>query len=207
MKKQNIILLIVVVIALVSVFYSFMGSQDQASYVKLIEEERAEKERYMKTSKESPFAEQPAAFEGLKYFPPDIKYKITADLTPIKNKQVVLLPTSDGKEERYVEYGYAEFDFDGYHNKLIILEMVDIGAYRGKLFLAFGDETSALETYGAGRYLDVSKAEGSNVITLDFNQAYNPFCAYNEKYSCPLPPKENLLNVAIRAGEKNYHTD
>src|SRR5690242_9210885 len=133
MKKQNIILLVVVVVALVSVFYSFMGSQDQSSYIKQIEEEREEKERYMRTSKESPFAEKPAAFEGLKYFPPDIKYKITANLTPIKNKQVVLLPTSDGKEERYVEYAFAEFDFEGYHNKLIILEMVDIGPFRGKL--------------------------------------------------------------------------
>ncbi|HEY3405997.1 MAG TPA: DUF1684 domain-containing protein [Ohtaekwangia sp.] len=206
MKKQNIILLILVVVALISVFYSFLG-QDQSGYLKQIEEERAEKERFMKTSKESPFAENPTDFKGLTYYPPDLKYKITADLTPITNKQVVLLPTSDGKEERYVEYAFAEFDLDGYHNKLLILEMVDMGPYRGKLFLAFGDETSAVETYGAGRYLDITKVQGSNTITLDFNQAYNPYCAYNESYSCPIPPRENLLKVAIRAGEKNYHSE
>jgi len=207
MKKQNIILLIVLVVALISVFYSFTGSQDQSSYIKQIEEERAEKERFMKTSKESPFSENPNDFKELKYYPPDVKYKITADLTPIQNKQVVLLPTSDGREERYVEYAFAEFDLDGYHNKLLILEMVDMGPNRGKLFLAFGDETSAVETYGAGRYLDISKVQGSNTIILDFNQAYNPFCAYNEKYSCPIPPRENLLKVAILAGEKIYHSE
>jgi uncharacterized protein (DUF1684 family) len=73
------------------------------------------------------------------------------------------------------------------------------------LFLAFGDETSAVESYGAGRYLDIKKVPGSTSITLDFNLAYNPYCAYNDTYSCPLPPKENLLPVAIRAGEKVYH--
>src|SRR5688572_23467782 len=132
MKKQNIILLIVVVVALVSVFYSFIGGKDQSAYIKQIEDERTEKERFMKTSKESPFSEKPDDFKGLTYYPPDLKYKITADLTPITNKQVILLPTSDGKEERYVEYAFAEFDLDGYHNKLLILEMVDMGPYRGK---------------------------------------------------------------------------
>jgi hypothetical protein len=73
------------------------------------------------------------------------------------------------------------------------------------LFLAFGDETSARETYGAGRYLDVKKVPGSSTITLDFNLAYNPYCAYSDGFSCPLPPKENLLSIAINAGEKTYH--
>jgi uncharacterized protein (DUF1684 family) len=82
---------------------------------------------------------------------------------------------------------------------------MDMGPFRGKLFLAFGDETSARETYGAGRYLDVQKVPGSKTITLDFNKAYNPYCAYNETFSCPLPPQENLLQVAIKAGEQTYH--
>jgi uncharacterized protein (DUF1684 family) len=73
------------------------------------------------------------------------------------------------------------------------------------LFLAFGDKTSALETYGAGRYLDVTKTPGSRTIKLDFNLAYNPYCAYDNTYSCPLPPAENLLEVAVKAGEKTYH--
>lgn len=205
MKTKNILLLIVIIVVLISVFYSFMGSQDQTAYINEIKKEREDKVRFMRTSPESPFAENPENFKGLHYYPADIQYKITADLKPVQNKKPVILATNDGKEQRYIEYAYAEFDLDGYHNTLLILEVIDMGPFRGKLFLAFGDETSAVETYGAGRYLDVNKVPGSNTITLDFNKAYNPYCAYVEKYSCPFPPAENLLKVTIKAGEKIYH--
>ena len=205
MKKQSIFIIVIVTVVIVSLLYSFLGSEDQSAYIEEIRKEREEKDHFMRTSKESPFAGKTESFKGLNYYDADIRYKIAADLTPIQNKKVVLLSTSDGKEERYVEYAYAEFDLNGYHNKLLILEMIDIGPVRGKLFLPFGDETSAGETYGAGRYLDVEKVQGSNTITLDFNKAYNPYCAYAEEFSCPFPPPENLLKVAIRAGEKVYH--
>lgn len=206
MKKQNILILLAVVVAIITLFYSFQDSQDQGAYVKKIQEEREEKDRFMRESKESPFvSDTTISFTPLKYYPVNIKYKITATLTPIESKKVIVLGTSDGKEERYMEFAYAEFDLDGYHNKLLILEMLATGPIKGKLFLAFGDETSGAETYGAGRYLDVIKTPGSNTITLDFNQAYNPYCAYSDQFSCPLPPRENLLRVAIQAGEKNYH--
>lgn len=205
MKIKNILVIIIVVVVLISLYYSFTGSQDQTAYINEIKTEREDKERFMRTSPESPFAENPKLFKSLNYYPPDIRYKVTADLTPVQNKKTVVLTTNDGKEQRYIEYAIADFDLDGYHNKLLILEVIDMGPFRGKLFLAFGDETSAVETYGAGRYLDVSKAPGSNTLTLDFNKAYNPYCAYVDKFSCPLPPPENLLKVAIKAGEKIYH--
>lgn len=208
MKKQNIIILVAVIVAIITIFYSFRGSQDQSAYMEKIQEEREEKDRFMRTSSESPFINDTTlTYAGLKHYPPDVKYKITATLTPIESKKVVVLATSDGKEERYLEFAYAEFDLDGYHNKLLILEMMAMGPIKGKLFLAFGDETSGVETYGAGRYLDITKTPGSNTITLDFNQAYNPYCAYSDNFSCPLPPRENLLRVAIRAGEKIYHEE
>lgn len=205
MKSKNILILVVIVVVLITVFYSFMGSQDQTAYINEIKTERDDKDRFMRTSPESPFASNPENFKGLQYYPPDIRYKITSDLIPVKNKKTVVLSTNDGKEQRYIEYAYAEFDLDGYHHKLLILEIIDEGQSRGNLFLAFGDETSAVETYGAGRYLDISKVPGSNSITLDFNKAYNPYCAYNDTYSCPIPPPENLLKVPINAGEKIYH--
>lgn len=206
MKKQNIIILLAVVIALVTLFYSFRDSQDQSTYIKQIQDERAEKDRFMRNSSESPFVlDTTLTYTGLKYYSPDVRYKITATLTPIETRKAVVLATSDGKEERYLEFAYAEFDLDGYHNKLLILELMAMGPMKGKLFLAFGDETSGAETYGAGRYLDITKTPGSNTIILDFNQAYNPYCAYSNSFSCPLPPPENLLRVAIRAGEKTYH--
>jgi uncharacterized protein (DUF1684 family) len=205
MKAKNIILILIVVVIAVSILYTMSGSKDQTAYITQIKKEREERDEFMRTSPESPFVENPKSFTGLRYFSADLKYKIVADLTPIQNKKPVLLTTNDGKQERYVEYAYAEFDLSGYRNKLLILEMIDDGPSRGKLFLPFGDGTSADETYGAGRYLDVERVQGSNTITLDFNRAYNPYCAYTEKYSCPLPPSENLLVIPIPAGEKTYH--
>lgn len=204
MKSNQLILLLVVVVVIISIIYSFQGSQDETAYRKEIEEEREEKDRFMRTSPESPFAKSPEEYKGLNYYPPNIRYRIIADLQPIKEKKAVVLTTNDGKEQRYMEYAYATFNLDGVTNKLLILEIADMGPSRGKLFLAFGDETSAVETYGAGRYLDVTKTPGSSTMTLDFNLAYNPYCAYDDSYTCPLPPRENILTIPIKAGEKIY---
>ncbi len=193
----------VVIVALAGIIYSFMGTDDSA-YIQKIEKQREEKNQYMRTASDSPFAKNAAEFKGLNYYPVDKQYLVKAKLVPIENKKSVELPTSDGKVKRYLEYAYAEFTINEITHRLLILEIIDMGPYRGTLFLAFGDETSARETYGAGRYLDVKKPRGQNSILLDFNEAYNPYCAYNDEFSCPFPPKENLLNIAIKAGEKNY---
>lgn len=205
MKRNKVITLVAIVVGLIIIFYGFKGSQDDTAYVKEIEKERQDKDRFMRTSAESPFSKNPEAYKGLSYYPPDIKYRIIANLRPIEKKKPVILTTNDGKEQRYIEYAYAEFKLDGVSNKLLILEIADMGPFRGNLFLAFGDETSASETYGAGRYLDVTKTPGSSTIKLDFNLAYNPYCAYNNSFTCPLPPRENILTIPIRAGEKVYH--
>jgi uncharacterized protein len=206
MKTKNIVVVAIVGILLIMILYSFQDGEDDASYIAQIKKERADHLQYLKTSNESPIQDK-TNFTGLNYYEPDARYKVIADLVPIENKKIVVLKTNDNKEQRYIEYAYAEFNLDGVKNRLLILEGIDMGPIRGKLFVAFGDETSALETYGAGRYLDVNKVPGSTTITLDFNKAYNPYCAYNSTYSCPLPPVENLLKVPIRAGEKMYKND
>ncbi len=205
MKTNRIIALLVIGIVIITLIYSFRGSQDDTAYIKKIENEREEKDRFMRASPESPFANAPKEYTGLKYYPPDIHYRVIAKLHPIEDRKPVILSTNDGLEQRYIEYAYAEFKLDGVENKLLILEIADMGASRGNLFLAFGDATSAVETYGAGRYLDVVKTPGSNTVTLDFNLAYNPYCAYGNTYSCPLPPRENILAMPIKAGEMSYH--
>jgi uncharacterized protein len=204
MKTKNILILIAVILLIATIFYSLQGSQNDDAYIAEIKKEREQNEHYMKTSNESPLKDT-ENFKGLNYFEPDLKYKVIADLHPIESKKVVVLNTNDGKEQRYLEYAYAEFKLDNVDNRLLILEGIDMGPLRGKLFLAFGDETSAVETYGGGRYLDVNKLPGSSTVVLDFNKAYNPYCAYNSTYSCPLPPAENLLKIPIKAGEKIYH--
>ncbi len=187
----------------VFIIYSMGGGDSEAAYVATIKKEREEKDLLMKSDK-ALFGAMQDSFNGLKYFEPDMKYRISAKLTTISKGNIVTLTTNDGLEKKYLEYGYAHFSIDDIKNKLLILEVMDAGPYRGTLFLAFADETSAIETYGAGRYLDIKKAPGSSSVLLDFNKAYNPYCAYFSHYSCPFPPRENILSVAIRAGEMNY---
>lgn len=205
MKPSRFILIFIFGVVLAIVWYTVADRKDDPGYAKQIEKLREEKDNFMKSGEGSPFADSTEAFTGLKYFPPNPKYRIVADLEPVENKQMVVLNTSDGKEQRYMEYATARFKLDGVSCSLLILEIVDNGPFKGTLFLAFADQSSAIETYGAGRYLDVKKTPGASSITLDFNEAYNPYCAYNDSFSCPFPPKQNVLNVIIAAGEKSYH--
>jgi|JI10StandDraft_1071094.scaffolds.fasta_scaffold00949_31 uncharacterized protein (DUF1684 family) len=206
MKTSKLILVILIGAVAGIVIYSMQNNTStDEGYVEFIQQERAEMEKFMKGGDGSPFGQDNIVFEGLKFFPADVRYRVKAKLKPIEGKKVVLLSTSDGKEQKYLEYAFAEFELDGVQNQLLILEVMEMGPQRGKLFLAFSDDTSGRETYGAGRYLDVKKVPAAKSVELDFNLAYNPYCAYNDKYSCPFPPKENLLKIAIRAGEMNYH--
>lgn len=104
MKAKNIVLFFMIVLVMVIVFYSIRGSQDNTEYNLTIEKEREKKDRFMRTSDESPFASDSGNFQGLKYFEPNAAYRIIANLYPIKDKKVVVLKTNDGKDQRYVEY-------------------------------------------------------------------------------------------------------
>jgi uncharacterized protein len=206
-SKQIIVLGIMAFLATI-VYYSFTGGKSPEEYTQTILKEREEKDEFMKSDDGSPFNKEmdsTQSFNTLNYFAPDIKYKVTATLSPIESKKMIVLSTSDGKEKKYLEFAHAEFTLEGKRNSLLILEVMDAGPYRGTLFLAFADETSANETYGAGRYIDLKKVPGASTIVLDFNKAYNPYCAYSDNFSCPFPPKENLLAIAVSAGEKKYH--
>jgi uncharacterized protein len=205
MKLRNIIVVVFVFVIGVVIVYTFQGSDSSKEYETEIRKEREAKDEFMRSSGESPFGEQRTTFKKLNYFPIDLNYRISAKLSPVENKKVLMLPTSDNIEKKYLEYAFAEFELGGEACKLLVLEIMDDGPYRGTLFLPFADATSANETYGAGRYLDLKKTPGASTVTLDFNQSYNPYCAYVENYSCPFPPKENVLKVSILAGEKKYH--
>ncbi len=204
MKIKNILILLVVLAAVGVIVYSLQGKPSPQDYAQEIQDERNEKDIFMRSDKESPFRGH-GEFKPLAYFPPDLKFKVSAKLIPVQDKKMVVLLTSDDQEKKYLEYAHAIFMLGGKENKLMILEITEAGPYHGTLFLAFADETSAKETYGAGRYLDLKKIPGSSTILLDFNKAYNPYCAYSNNYSCPFPPPENIMKIAISAGEKSYH--
>jgi uncharacterized protein (DUF1684 family) len=189
----------------VMVWLSLGPAPSSEAFNAQIESGRAAKDKWMRTDEKSPLFAKRDSFGGLNYFSPNTEFNVLAKLEPIEVKQVRVLQTSSGTESRYLDYAWAVFTLDGKECRLLILEIMDMGPTRGTLFLAFADETSGMETYGAGRYLDLKKVPGSTSIELDFNKAYNPYCAYNGSFTCPFPPLENNLPVAVRAGEKAFN--
>jgi len=167
-------------------------------YIDALEANRAEKERFFRTSPYSPIEDR-AGFTGLNYYPPDPAYRYTLPLQRADEPEPLTFPTSTGDEQTYFRIGTIEFEVEGQPARLAIYS----SPHHDELFLPFRDATSGRETYGAGRYLEPEVLPDGNLL-VDFNLAYNPFCAYSDDYSCPLPPFENYLKVAIRAGEKAY---
>jgi uncharacterized protein len=205
MKSSRILIVVVITILAAIGYYSLSSGPSEEDYELTLQTERKKKDEFMKISEESPFGIERPLFTALKYFEVDAKFRINAKLRPIENKKVVVLATSLGEENKYLEYAWAEFELENVQCKLLLLEVMAAGPTRGTLFLAFADATSAVETYGAGRYLDLKKVPGATTLLLDFNKSYNPYCAYVDSFSCPFPPTDNILKVAILAGEKTYH--
>jgi uncharacterized protein len=164
---------------------------------------RAEKDRSLKQADESPIpVAEREKFQGLKYYPIDLKYRMESVLERYQNPESIKMATTAGAPDTFLRYGKLKFKIDGEDYALDVFKSANDQSPR--FFIPFRDKTSGKETYGAGRYLELED-DGSARYTLDFNLAYNPFCAYNETYSCPLPPPQNTLKVAVTAGEKSYH--
>lgn len=151
-----------------------------------------------------PGTEAIAQFKGLKYFPIDSTYRVSARLVRTPEATPFQMPTTKAHTNQYRQYGWAIFQLRGMIDSLAIyrnLELASQPKYRDYLFIPFRDATSGKTTYGGGRYLDIERSAGDSIL-LDFNFAYNPYCVYNYSYSCPIPPAQNTLKMAIKAGEK-----
>jgi uncharacterized protein (DUF1684 family) len=202
-KANHLIIAVVALVVLIAVGYMFTAAESPEAYIEKIEKERERQFKFIRFNVESPLnEEQKKDFQSLTFYEINPTYRVKARLVPIENKKVREVPLTDGSKEKYIEHSYAEFELGGKTNRLLLLQSIKESDMRN-FFLAFADETSGSETYGGGRYLNV-RQDGKNSITIDFNLAFNPYCAYNPNYACPLPPKENLLTIAIQAGEKNY---
>ncbi|WP_300566497.1 DUF1684 domain-containing protein [Flavobacterium sp.] len=192
---------------LVLVFFITLSSSAQCSkhsvlaFQKKINSEYADK-------KETPLKEKDlAAFVGLHFYPVNLKLCVKAGFVRTPNEKPFAMPTSGTRTPMYVKYGEAHFSIDGKKMKLNIYQNIELAKtqeYKNHLFLPFTDLTSGVESYGGGRYIDLEIPKGKT-IDIDFNKAYNPYCAYNEKYSCPIPPKENDLHIEVLAGVKKFH--
>ena len=142
-------------------------------------------------------------FQGIHFFPIDEKYNVKAKFKRTKNEKPFAMKTSGAKTPTYVKYGEITFKIDGKKLKLDVFQNLDLvknnPKYKNHLFLPFTDLTSGVSSYGGGRYIDL-EIPTSKSFYLDFNKAYNPYCAYTAGYNCPIPPKQNDLDVEILAG-------
>jgi uncharacterized protein (DUF1684 family) len=172
-------------------------------YAESLRANRREKDEFFAEHPQSPIPpEHRDDFDGLDYFPPDADYRVEATVTVHDDPEPVEMETTASNPVRYLRVVTFAFEVDGEEHTL--------AGYRqegedGEIFVPFRDKTTGQQTYHQGRYMELEPegelADG-DVVTLDFNLAYNPFCAYSETFACPLPPEENWLEIVVPAGER-----
>ena len=143
-----------------------------------------------------------------KFFPVNKKYRVLAKFEKLKDAKGFIMKTSGAKNPKYFKYGLLTFRIDNKEFHLTIYQSENLmkeDEYKDYLFVPFTDLTSGDKSYAGGKYLDfVMKDIGNNTLVIDFNKAYNPYCAYATGYNCPIPPRENNLSIAIKAGEMEF---
>lgn len=204
-QAQFLFLMSVLLVSGIS-YYSFSSkiNNSDKEYSAMILQERKDKDDFFKYDKSSPLTDaMKKKFKGLKYYPPDLSFKFKAKLIPFSKKDTVNILTTKNDVRKMIRYGKFEFVYkkQTYHlTAFLPTKTVDEDYF----FVPFKDLTNSNETYSGGRYLDIEKNDRSDEYDLDFNLAYNPYCVYNLKFSCPLVPEQNHLKISIKAGEKIY---
>ncbi len=196
-------------IILLSVLFISCGdkhSPDEKKYVQEVQQYRQEKNDYMRNNPESPFNQDSTIkFEPLNYYPVDPAFVFKSRLYEYPQKDTITVFGTKGEERKAVRYGYVNFEYSNQPHKINVYKGTTT---RGETYFSiwFTDRTTGDETYGVGRYIDFDINPDSNyVYTVDFNLAYNPYCAYSARYSCAIPTKEDHLDLAVTAGEKKFH--
>lgn len=199
MNKKSLLLLLTCVLSL-----GLFAQDCKADWDAFIVEQMA----YFTDPETCPLTDKDQAkFDTLDYYQYKPEYCVEADFIMTPETEVFEMATSTDRKPRYRQYGILKFELNGVPLQLSVYQNVDFfekGELLDYLFIPFGDNTNGVDTYGAGRYIDMTVPD-SDKVHLDFNQSYNPLCAYNYKYSCPQPPDENLLDVNIEAGVKGVH--
>lgn len=163
---------------------------------------RRAKDTFFKTSPQSPLTSaQKKEFSGLAYFTENSALRFELPLERYAEPEQVPMQTSIGDVQNYYKVGQVHFRVG---ERTVTLQVYESEKHPGGYFIPFVDATTPAESYEAGRYLEPEEHR-YNELSVDFNFAYNPYCAYNNGWSCPLPPAENHLSVLIQAGEKKYH--
>jgi uncharacterized protein (DUF1684 family) len=192
-----------VVISLLATACSGPAEEDYPAKIAAI---RAAKDESFKTAEDSPVpADKKATLIPLAYFPIDESYAVPATLEPAAERTRIQVPTSTGKIRDIERVGTLKFSLKGQSLRLTAFLEVD-QPQANRLFVPFADLTSGAETYPAGRYMELDPTP-TGIYLVDFNIAYHPYCYYSPEYDCPFPPKENRLEVPIRAGERMQKAD
>ncbi len=169
-----------------------------------LEQERKEKDIFFAAHWQSPLSlEERSKFRGLRYYHINPDFRFELELYEHSNKETIQVEDTQGNIRQFLRWGEFRFNIG---NEKCALQVYKSDPQEKRLFIPFKDATSGKETYGAGRYLDFDSRDCTTDgrWILDFNKAYNPWCAYSENYACPFVPSENWLKVSIEAGEKNY---
>jgi len=177
-------------------------------YIDGIQNKRYENDRYFNKKETSPLSDSGLlAFKGLQYFPIDRSFRIQAKIAVDTSKPAFKMPTSTDRLPAYRQYAILNFLIHDSLFQLTAYQNLDLLKKDPKskyLFVPFKDYTNNTTTYGGGRYMDIEMTDNDSII-LDFNLCYNPYCAYADRWSCPIPPFENHLQTSITAGEKKFH--
>ena len=188
-------------------FFTFSVGFSQENKIQDIREFQRGLNAEFRSPKESPLSDKDRLhFRGLDFFPADTNYVVEAKFVRTPSEAPFAMPTTTDRVPIYVKYGEAYFKLKGKKYKLNLYQsqqLLSDPEYYDYLFLPFTDETNGETTYSGGRYLDLRIPEGDS-ITIDFNKAYNPYCAYSAEFSCPIPPEENDLQIAIPVGVKKF---
>lgn len=207
-SKIIVVILIFTTTALISISCNEKNEvkNSDPKYVTKILNERAEKDSAMQYGSYSPFRRDTSvSFTGLKYFPPDESFVFKSKLYRLNPPDTVVVMGTKGESRRVILEGYVNCIKDEEDHHVNVYKGF---AQNGEPYYSiwFTDKTTGNETYGVGRYLDFEYNEDpEHVYTIDFNEAYNPYCAYTKLYTCPVPRKEDYIDMSIEAGEKNYH--
>ncbi len=196
------VLVLVAATALPALVIASCGRPAPASYAEDLAADRTTKDRLFQSAADSPVpAERRADLLPLAYFPADESFVVPASLEPSSGMEPAIeMPTSTGQQRQMRRVGLLRFTLRG--QPLRLSAFVEAAASDlNRLFVPFADQTTGKETYSAGRYLDLERT-ATGIYSIDFNRAYQPYCAYNSAYDCPYPPPENRLAVAVKAGEK-----
>ena len=194
---RGIVPLILISIFLSIAYYLYNSTLEYEQYSIILDDYRQERNDFLNNSSSSPLK---GSGYKLSYYDPNVNFKVIAVVSENENTDTITLATSTGSIERFSDFADLSFKLGRSKYSLPVYKYLE-GLNKGDLFFCFLDKTNSTSTYPGGRYIDI-EFENAKRIELDFNKSYNPYCVYNEEYSCPIPSSENYIDMEILAGEK-----